>query len=209
MLKIAKKTLELEEKKQSTLTKDLLEQIYCGQKEKYGDLFKMYQPRLSLLLHYKLSSHRRIGLEIEDVLQELFVKAFSELHTFEYRGKGSFFSWLVTYCDHIVLDKIRYHSRKKRDFRKNTRIRTGGVVKADQYPSPSEIAVQNERWGLLSRALDQLSENDRELILLAKIKGVSTKEIAAQKEKPVELIYVSLHRALQKLKSMIDTIETL
>ena len=61
-------------------------------------------------------------------------------------------------------------------------------------PSASKAAVRNERFDRLEKALEQLSDEHRRVILLSRIDGLSMKEIAARMERSPDAVMKLLRR---------------
>ena len=76
-------------------------------------------------------------------------------------------------------------------------------------PSASNAAVRNERFDRLEKALEQLSDEHRRVILLSRIDGLSMKEIAARMERSPDAVMKLLRRALKKLKETFGDTESL
>ena len=188
----------------NTVTEGLIDEIRSGKKESLNRLFAIYRPRISVLLHYKLPLERRYGVDIEDLVQDLFLKALDRMETFEYHGPGSFFSWLASLADKVIFDHLRHYSREKRDYRKNTRFQTVGSPAIDKAfennPTPTQCYIRQERETRLIEALDDLPEHERDLIYMIKIEGLATSEVAKKLHKTPASIYLAIHRILKKLK---------
>ena len=150
---------------------------------------------------------RRIGrflsrkIEVEDVLQETFLKAFQSLRTFENRGDDAFYVWLKGISENLLLYWARQHQR--RDQMQLDRDLEGSDT------SPSRSLRREERFERLQAALSDLSSAHREVILLARVKGLTLKEIATQLGKTPEAVKSLLWRALEKLRAAFGETESL
>ena len=71
--------------------------------------------------------------------------------------------------------------------------------------TPSRLLGQRERLQQLIETLDALPENYRRAIILAKIEGLTTQELAEQLGKPREAAALVLHRALRSFREKQDT----
>ncbi len=189
----------------TTSTFGLLQRIRAGDEIASSRLFARYRRRLSVLIHYKLGPELRRYAEVDDVLQEVFLRAFQQIDGFEYRNPGSFMAWLLRIADHVVADLARYQGRQKRGPGRLERLRSlGSPQGADPADSrtPSRILAQREHVEALLRTLDALPADYREVILLARFAQVPTQEIARRMGRSREAVAVLLHRALLKLKQM-------
>jgi RNA polymerase sigma-70 factor (ECF subfamily) len=187
-------------------TVELIERFRGGEMHAFTALFERYSRRLAVLIHYKLSPEKRRGEDVEEYLQETFLAAFKDLHRFEYRSPGSFLSWLSRIADHVIANRARAWNRHKRRveltrFRSNTNPL--GPEPADSL-SPSRILREREALASLLEKLNALPEHYREVILLAKIEGLSTQEIAARLDKPRQAVALLIHRAIRRFREIQD-----
>jgi len=185
-------------------TLDLIERFRRGDSEAFTLLFQKYQRRLAVLIHYKLSPMTRQPEDVEELLQETFLAAFKDMGRFEYRAPGSFFAWLSRIADHIITDTARWKDRQKRRahltrFRSESNPR--GPEPADSK-SPSRLLVEQEQLQLLFDRLNALPEQYRQVILLAKIEGLSTQEMAERLGKPRDSVALLLHRAIRRFREL-------
>jgi len=189
-----------------TATFDLIERFRRGDREAFTPLFEKYQRRLAVLIHYKLSPEKRRGEEVDEILQETFLAAFEDLAQFQYRSPGSFLNWLSRIADHVIVDAARAQDRQKRRgvmtrFRSDTNPH--GPEPADSL-SPSRLLAEREDLEALLDKLNALPEQYRQVILLAKIEGLSTQEMAERLVKSREAVALLLHRAIQRFREMQD-----
>ena len=188
----------------STSTFDLVQRFRGGDDTAFSQLFKKYRPRLAVLIRYKLSESLRERIEVDDVLQEVFLEASRDIGDFTYRSPGSFMSWLSRIADHVISDEARMRARVKRDGGEQVRFRSesnpAGPEPVDPA-TPSRILLQTERAARLHAMLETLPPNYRDVILMAKIEGLSMEEIAQRMQRSREAVSVLLCRALQRLRA--------
>jgi len=188
-----------------TSTLGLLERIRAGDESAFSAIFQRYSPRLTVLIHYKLGTEMRNHVEVDDILQETFLAASQQLDKFTYRNPGSFMSWISRIADHVIVDNARYHGRQKRHPGEFVRLRTESNprgAEAVDSATPSRILARKERLQQVLKRLDTLPEDYRRVILLAKIEGLTTGEIAERLGKSRENVAVLLHRAIQSLREL-------
>ena len=188
-----------------TSTFGLIERFRKGDEEAFSLLFAKYRPRLAVLVHYKLSEHLRERLEVDDILQEVFLAAASEIGRFTYRSPGSFMAWMSRIADHVIIDAARFEGRQKRRAAELVRFRTDtnpdGAEPVDSE-TPSRLLAEKEAVRLLLEKLNALPEEYRRAILLAKIEGLSTEEMAERLGKSREAVALLLHRAVQRFRQL-------
>ncbi len=112
--------------------------------------------------------------EAEDALQEAYLRAFSQLANF--RGEAAFGTWL----GRIVLNEALGRQRRRRTsvaLTENPQIIP--FPHASQSIDPERSLAQHEIRKLLERAIDQLPDDFRVVLIARAVEGMSTKETAA------------------------------
>ena len=90
-----------------TSTFDLVKRFREGDETAFSQLFAKYRPRLAVLIRYKLSVPLRERVEVDDILQEVFLTASKGIGSFTYRSPGSFMSWLSISAGVPLHGKVR------------------------------------------------------------------------------------------------------
>jgi RNA polymerase sigma-70 factor (ECF subfamily) len=183
----------------------LIERIKNGEREAFSTLFEKHRPRLAVLIHYRLSPELRRFFEVDDILQETFLKAFRDFDQFTYQSPGSFMSWLACISDHVMADLARSQGRQKRHAAEILRFRSesnpSGPEPVDSR-TPSRVFAEEEGLRELLAKLNALPENYRQAILLMKVEGLTTQEAAARLGKTSESAALLLHRALKRFRTL-------
>ncbi|HKW35366.1 MAG TPA: sigma-70 family RNA polymerase sigma factor [Candidatus Acidoferrum sp.] len=186
-----------------TSTCDLVERFKKGEQAAFSLLFGKYQRRLAVLVHYKMSEELHGRMEVDDILQEVFVAAAQGLGRFTYQTPGSFMAWLSRIADHAIVDAARHENRRKRSPEELVRFKSesnpNGPEPVD-FRTPSQLFAQQESVQMLLRKLDTLPAEYREVILLAKFEGLTTGEISERLGKSRESVALTLHRALKRFR---------
>lgn len=190
---------------QATSSLDLIERIKRGERDAFTPLFEKYRPRLAVLIHYRMGPRLRGSLEADDLLQETFLQAYRQFDHFAYRSPGSFFRWLARIAEHVIVDAARYEGRDKRDAGERVPLRSeshpSGIEPVDTE-TPSRLLTESEAVLRLMRKLDALPEQYRQAIVLAKVEGLSTQEMAEKMGKSREATALLLHRALKQFRQI-------
>jgi DNA-directed RNA polymerase specialized sigma24 family protein len=71
-----------------TSTYDLVERFKRGDTEAFSLVFRKYQRRLAVMVRYKMSAELRGAMEVEDILQEVFLAAARDMKQFTYQSPG-------------------------------------------------------------------------------------------------------------------------
>lgn len=188
-----------------TSTCDLVERFKRGEQAAFSLLFGKYQRRLAVLVYYKMSEELRGRVEVDDILQEVFLAAAQGLDRFTYRTPGSFMAWLSRIADHAIADAARHESRRKRRPEEllpfKSESNPNGPEPVD-LRTPSQIFARQESIQILLQKLDSLPAEYREVILLTKFDGLTTAEVAERLGKSRESVALLLHRALKRFREI-------
>jgi RNA polymerase sigma-70 factor (ECF subfamily) len=187
-----------------TSTHDLVELVKQGDHDAFGRLFDKYRPRLAVLAHYKLGSQLRRDANVDDILQETLLRAYRHIDQFRYQKPGSFMNWLTRIAGNVIAEMGRSQNRLKRageHVRFRSESNPGGPDPAHSH-TPSRIFSENEALSLFLEKLDQLPEDYRRIILLSKVEGFTTSEVAERLGKTSEATALLLHRAIKRLRSL-------
>lgn len=148
-----------------------------------------------------VANHAGAGPHVEDLVHDVFVVAFRRLSGF--RGDAQPSTWLYV----IALNVVRNHRRRQR-FRRWLRIEDDDV--ASTAPGPDEALERRARRALVYRALDDLTEKDRTVLIMFEIDGLSGEAIAEHFDVKVGTVWVWLHRARKRFGDRIrDRVEAL
>ena len=144
--------------------------------------------------------------EAEDVVQETYLRAFSNLSTF--RGELSLTTWLTR----IALNEALGRKRKQRATVTLASVETAQETSAQiiQFPAmstetdPERSAAQHEIRRLLERAMDALPEPFRVVFVMRDVEEMSIEEAASQLGIRPETVKTRLHRARRLLRQSLD-----
>lgn len=188
-----------------TSTYELVERFKQGDTAAFSLVFGKYQRRLAVLVHYKMSAGLHGAMEVDDILQEVFLGAARDMKQFTYHTPGSLMAWLSRIADHVIVDAARYKNREKRRAEELLRFRSEsnptGPEPVDSE-TPSRLFAREEAMQILLKKLDALPTDYREIIVLAKFEGLTTKEISERVGKSRERVALLLHRALKRFREL-------
>jgi RNA polymerase sigma-70 factor (ECF subfamily) len=188
----------------ATSTFALLERAKTGDDEALSKVFEQYRRRLVVLVHFKLSPQAREPSEVEDVVQEVCLRAFRDVGRFTYRTPGSFLRWLSAIADHVIADRVRYRNRECRagnEVALRSESNPLGAEPADSR-TPSRLLGQQEAVERLLARLSRLPEDYRQAIVMARIEGLSTAEVAERMGKSREQVALLVYRAVKRLREL-------
>jgi len=132
------------------------------------------------------------SIEVEDVVQEVFLVAKRRLITFRPDGNGKITTWLFRATERIV----RAARRKQRWRRFVGMPDDDGALGGDTAgPIPGEELERRQEIARVYRVLDRLPERQRRVLILFELDGLSTQEIATLTGARVGTVRVWLYRA--------------
>ena len=136
--------------------------------------------------------------EAQDVAQEAFVRAYRSLGRFD--PEKPFRPWLLRIVTNLALNSIR-GARRRDDAGK--RLERAVDVRASM-PSPEAAALAGEQSQRLWQALGEMDEQDQAVLYLRYFLDVSEQEAAVAIGRPAGTVKSRLHRALGRLRSLIE-----
>lgn len=162
----------------------------------YADDVWGYREDLERLAR-NLCRHRE---DAEDVAHSALLKAAEKIDGF--RAESTVRTWLHT----ITTNECRMLRRRKQPSSLEDLLETAldtGVLDAE-VSDPEELALEVETRAELLRALEQLPENYRLVLLLKEGREMSLEDIAGVLETTVPAVKSTLYRARQALRSLVD-----
>ena len=173
------------------LTTDMIEdttlvrRTLAGDQEAFSALVEKYKDPVFNVAYRMLGN----PTEAEDVAQEAFVRAYTQLHT--YKDSHRFSTWLLSIASHLSIDQLRR--------RRFLALPLENVPFlewiADVGPSPEQSALRRETADDMQRILDTLPVKYRAVLLLRYWHDFSYEEIAQTLELTPALVKARLHRA--------------
>lgn len=130
--------------------------------------------------------------DVEDLVQETFLRVFRYLPEFEGRSKLS--TWICTVAQRVAVDELRRRQRT---------LPTGEADAAANVAAPDDVqrdAEQDERDALVRRALASLPEKYRLPLVYAAIEGLDYDAISAMLSMPVGTVKTQVFRGKQLLR---------
>ena len=175
---------------------DVIKRILSGEKE----LFEILVRRNNQKLYRAIRSYLKDEAEIEDVMQNSYIKAYTKLYQF--RLEASFSTWLIRIGINEALSRLKekdklYHLNERvKDFKDNIILE----MPDNKQLNPQSRMIRNEAKQLLEDAIDSLDSKYRSVYILSEVEEMSHKEICIALDLTVANVKVRLHRAKAMLK---------
>lgn len=176
---------------------ELIEAVRKGDPSSFEPLVRKYSPRLFAMAR----RYARRQDEVEDVVQEIWLKAYQRLGTF--RGDAPFEHWLMRLGVRTCYDFLRKHQRNRES--SFTELTDAENEWLDRFLAAPEQAPENADAArqLIARILEDLSPDARLVITLLEIEDRSVKEISALTGWSPTLVKVRAFRARAKMKAIL------
>jgi RNA polymerase sigma-70 factor (ECF subfamily) len=137
------------------------------------------------------------GPQADDVGQEVMIRLYESLERF--RGEASLKTYVTRIAINASIDALRKRKRRvRRLFSRDDEAQLNEPV-VDE----SETVDERERRALVRRAIRQLDEHYRSVVVLRMLDGYSTKETADILDIPDGTVLSRLHRAKQQLGELL------
>lgn len=174
----------------NTITQTLCEQAHAGDRRAFDRLFAIHADRARLFVRARLGGRLRQAAETEDVLQEAYLAAYRDFGQFAWTDEGAFTRWLCRIAENRIRDLADREGAAKRQAVELPREdATGPVTAADR-------GEQRER---LAGALERLTEEHREVVLLRYFEGMSAEETGVLMKRTPGAVRKLAARALVEL----------
>lgn len=164
----------------------LVQKAKAGNPEAFAQLYDAYVDRIYRYIYFRVSD----DILTEDLTSQVFLKAWESLDRYQV-GSSPYLAWLYTIAKNLVID----HYRTKKET-----VNLDDVVHVTgNGPSPDE-EVQN-RFDLqeMREALQTLTDDQQQVLILRFISGLSTENVAEIMEKREGAIRALQMRALHTL----------
>ncbi len=192
----------------------VIERAKQGEAEALNELFARYQGFMVDLARHRLGPKLRQKEDADDLAQTTFREATRDFEQYEYRGEGSFLSWLVQILQNKIRDKAEYYAAGKRDAGRERPTQDTGSDGEDihRYEPPSDdLSVtqtleREEEFRILREALEELSADHRKAITLVFFQGLSLREAGQLLDgRSEDAVRMLLRRAESRLRELTRT----
>ena len=183
--------------------KQLIQRLKNRDERAFNEVVLRYQDRVYKIVFRMLNNRQ----EAEDITQEVFVTVFKSIGSF--REEARFSTWLYRIATNHSKNRIKYLSR--RNFHRATPLEDAGELSGQKegptmflqalVPQPDKLVEGRQAQANLHRALNELDEEHRALIVLRDLEHLSYQEICEISGLPEGTVKSRLHRARLALRS--------
>lgn len=172
--------------------RDAIRLCQQGDQNAYSRLVRRYEP----LIGRQMWRFTRDPLRLEELVQEVFVEAYTSLHSF--KGTAPFEHWLRRIATRVGY-RFWKHKARDKERRDTLALNPSEVMPSQGMASPSEAAEY------LFQLLETLPAKERMVLTLLYFDGWDTQEIADHMGWSRSLVKVRAFRARKKLKEKLET----
>ena len=176
---------------------ELIAAVLAGDSASFEPLIERYSPRLFATAR----RYARRESEVEDIVQEVWLKAFQKLES--YRGEAPFEHWLMRLAVRTCYDFLRAHQRSRETtFSELAEPEEDWLDRFVASPTTAPEEAEAARQ-LVARVLERLSPPARLVLTLLEIEERSVKEIAGLTGWSIPLVKVRAFRARAEMRKVL------
>jgi RNA polymerase sigma-70 factor, ECF subfamily len=160
----------------------------------FAKLFDHFAPKIKSFMMRKGASAE----QAEDLVQETMISVWSKAHLFA-ADRGSAATWIFTIARNLRIDRLR-------------REKSSLFTDLDDFDAPSEDASAEETLnrfqedGYVAKALAQIPEDQRKLLILSYVDDVPQSEIAARLQIPLGTVKSRMRLAYKRLQKHLEKV---
>lgn len=171
---------------------EVIKRIISGEKE----LFEILLRRNNQKLYRVIRTYLKDDAEIEDVMQNSYLKAYTKLYQFKL--ESSFSTWLIRIGINEALARL---NEKRKVYQLNEQSdRSILEIQDPKQSNPQDKMIEREAKFLLEKAIDNLEIKYREVYILKEVEEMSLKEVSNALNITIPNVKVRVHRAKAMLK---------
>jgi RNA polymerase sigma-70 factor (ECF subfamily) len=171
----------------------LVDRLRRGDPRAFEDLVIAYQHRVFGVALRMLGNRA----EAEELAQEVFLRVHRSIG--EFRGEAKLSTWLYAIASRLCLNRLTSGERRAVRQGEETLLRL-----ASREVGPAEEVERSELETALHRAIAELGEERRIVVVLRDLEGLSYEEIAAALELELGTVRSRLHRARMDLREKLE-----
>jgi RNA polymerase sigma-70 factor (ECF subfamily) len=181
---------------------ELVARVRSGDEQAFEELFNRHRRRVSLIASRFFRQHE----QIEEVVQESFTKAYFALGDFSNAQEASFAAWLARIAFNSCYDELRRQKRRPESSLSNISEEESAWIK-DRLRAEGagdDVLAAAIARDLAGKLLSRLSPEDRLVLVMLDVEGLSVSEIAKINHWSSSKVKVRAHRARVSLRRVLE-----
>lgn len=171
---------------------ELVKLVQKGEDDAYSHVVERYQRKIYAYI-MRLTNHRD---EAHDIAQDVFLKAYKNLHRFDTDRKFS--SWVYRIAHNESVNWLKKNTRVKME---SIEVREENGRQVVSATDVEEEYMQKEESETVKSSINQLPARYREVMKMRYLKQLSYEEISGELKKPINTVGTLISRAKKKLAS--------
>lgn len=176
---------------------EVISRVTHGEKGLYEILMRRYNQTLFRAVR----SYLHDDVDVEDAMQETYIKAYTKLDQF--KGEAAFSTWLVRIGINEALQQLRKSRTMHVHSDPDVRLEQLNQLPDTGQMNPEQRTIQGDNRRVLEQAVDKLPEGYRAVYMLREVEGMNVAEVAHCLSLSEVNVKVRLHRAKSMLKEAI------
>ena len=179
---------------------ELIKRCKDGDRNAFNELFAMYENKVINIAYGMLSDRE----DAYDAAQEVFIKVYKNIASF--KENSSLSTWIYRITSNTCNDILRKRQRSVGTVSINSTYdeEEKDMELKDTAPTPAEFAEMTETQRAVREAINELSDEYREVITLCDIEDLSYDEISGIINCPVGTVKSRINRARNALKKKLS-----
>lgn len=179
---------------------ELVAQVRAGDESAFEELFNRHRRRVSLIA----SRFFRQREQIEEIVQESFTKAYFALTDFSNQQESSFASWIARIAFNSCYDELRRMKRRPESMMSDVSEEEAVWLKEQVRAEGRDIETATISRDLAAKLLARLSPEDRMVLVMLDVEGMSVNDIAKAMRWSTSKVKVRAHRARAGLRRVLQ-----
>ncbi len=190
---------------QNPLTGSLVQRCIAGDGTAWEELVREHSRRIYNICYRFTGS----GVDAEDLTQEIFIKVYRSLISYD-EQKGAFTTWITTMTRNLLVDHFRRSKQDRVTDSMDSALGTEEDVPAlserikDVKPAPDAVLASKERQKLVQQALEKISPDLREAVILRDLQDMDYREIAQVLKVPEGTVKSRINRGRAELARLLS-----
>ena len=171
-----------------------------GHESAFRQIFHDYGKKIYTLAY----QYTRSREDAEDIMQETFIRAFTNIKKLNYENRASFAAWLNRICTNCTLS----HLRKNKNWRPSRTKSLSGLNPEPRVhsTSPEGYTEKQNRLEFIKEAIGKLSPRQRIMLDMRFFQGMKMHEIAEQLCCSESNVKTQIHRSMGRLRKHLHVI---
>ena len=180
---------------------ELVARAGAGDEAAFEELFNRHRRRVALIA----SRFFRQREQIEEIVQESFTKAYFALSDFSNQQEAGFASWLARIAFNSCYDELRRMKRRPESTMSNVSEEETAWLREQARAEGKENEVESAAVSrdLAGKLLSRLSPEDRLVLIMMDVEGLSVSEVAKLNKWSISKVKVRAHRARAHLRRVL------